>query len=151
MFRALRAVAHSFLLIAVARPLLTLRSQLLLTDASGLRLRHASTALPGHAVNAGVRGLAVASLATVMGVACACQIGRCRCPELVSLPAAILVFGLTLHRCVNLLAPTAFAGRIGDLFEAARTPPVKRTQWWHALPDAHCTTPFRNNRDQQPT
>ena len=80
MSRALRAAAYSFLLIAIALPFLTLASQLLSTDASGLWLHYASTVLPGYVINAIVLGAAVAALASAIGVACAWQIERYRFP-----------------------------------------------------------------------
>lgn len=80
MSRALRAAGYTFLLIAIALPFLTLASQLLSTDASGLWLHYASTVLPGYVVNAIVLGASVATLASVMGVACAWQIERYRFP-----------------------------------------------------------------------
>jgi iron(III) transport system permease protein len=51
-------------------------------------------------------------------------------PELVSMPSAIVVFGCTLYPYVYLLSRTAFAERGTELFEAARTLGLTRTQAW---------------------
>lgn len=55
-------------------------------------------------------------------------------PELVSMPGAIVVFGLTLYPYVYLLARGAFADRGTELFEAARTLGMsKKRAWWRAV------------------
>lgn len=105
MSRALRAAGYAFLLIAVALPFLTLASQLLSTDASGLWLHYAATVLPGYVVNAVILGAAVAALASVIGVGCAWQIERYRFPlrDLLSwalllpmaMPAYVAAYALT--------------------------------------------------------
>jgi iron(III) transport system permease protein len=103
--RALRAVGYTFLLIAVALPFLTLASQLWSADASGLWLHYASTVLPDYVVNAVILGASVATVASVIGVACAWQIERYRFPlrDLLSwalllpmaMPAYVAAYALT--------------------------------------------------------
>ncbi len=115
-----RNAAYAFLLLSVALPFVTLLFTMLSADASGLWMHYATTVLPTYVTNSVILGATVATLASVLGVACAWQIERYEFPGRRVLSWALLL-PMAMPAYVAAYALTDYLQFSGPLQTALRT------------------------------